>query len=85
LLRISSPFAVVRAVVFIIIHAFNGQSRRRPDAHVSEKVLEFMPSVANRDTSTSIVTEASMRRAVTTLKHTIPNMVFRGLSHCLLI
>lgn len=76
LLRISSPFTIAWLVSLVIVDSVNGVLVGWPRPHVRNEICKVTPSVAHRD-STSTVPLVSRAFWITApLKHCIPDAVF---------
>lgn len=86
LLQSVSPAAIFWAVTFVIIFSFDRKGGPQsinslwPSSHIGEKCGIRVPSVANRDSSSSIIFPAWMLRIVASLSHAFPNKIFRGIA-----
>ena len=76
LLTLGSPSAIVRLVITVIVDAVNRVRRRRTVAHVSEEVLERVPSFADCDTSSSVISIGAIARVKTAVSQCSPSSIF---------
>jgi len=76
----SSPAAVVGTVWSVHILSLNRVCGTRPSSHVSQEVLEALPSFADLDSSTSVVFVADDIRVVAPVEHGPPRSVLNRLA-----
>jgi hypothetical protein len=76
LLASSSPDAIIRGIITIVIYSFNGVIITRFCSHVIEKVLKTVPSLTNFNTSSSVISVGFAAFVKTTLSDTQPDIVF---------
>lgn len=74
LFLIASPFAVFWRVSFGVVDSFNGTSFR-PWTHIRNKVLNVIPSFADRYSSTPVIAPPLAFRVFASLMHGSPNAI----------
>lgn len=72
------PTAILFAIAFIVVDAVKCCFGIRAWAHIFVEVFKAFPSFAHRDSSTTVVLVGVVSGIVASLKHTVPNLVFRG-------
>lgn len=70
----SCPFAILFAIAAVVINPLNRQSRRA-DAHVGKEVFKSKPSLANSNSSSSIISELIVGLISATPQHVFPTSV----------
>lgn len=70
------PFAVFRRIRAIVIYAFDGVFGAGACAHISQKVLERVPALTDRNTATAVIRVGESIRVVTSGAHCLPDVVF---------
>lgn len=78
LLFAGSPSAIAWFVVAVIIDALQREIRRRLTAHISDEILERLPSLANSDAAASVVYEVPSVGIHAPLFHCRPCDVLTG-------
>jgi len=76
------PFTIFRAIVAIIIDAFDRASRRT-FAHICKKVRKHLPSFANCYSATAIIFIASRSWSGASGKNSIPNFIGFRIRHAM--
>ena len=77
----SSPPAIFRAVVTIVVDAVNGMLGRRFASHVIKEAVKVVPSFANPYPTTTIIAVSNIVGVVTTIFHCSPRIIFRRIAH----
>lgn len=80
LLDSSRPSAVGWSIGPVVVDALDRHAMRRL-AHVGVEVFELPPTLADRDSATSVVFELPILRVSTPAKHLTPSMVDRAFTH----
>lgn len=76
LLSASSPSAVVRLIVAVVVDAVQCELRGRPLAHVRDKGENVIsPTLANGYPSPTVILVTGMSRVVTTISHSRPSVI----------
>lgn len=75
LLLKGGPSAVLWAIVAVLINAVDGMLGRRATAHVGQKVVERLPSVADTNASETVVLGVSLVCSAASLSHVFPAQV----------
>ncbi len=77
LLFSSSPAAVVRCIVAVVINALDCVLRRRPWPHVAPKVCKIVPAITNGDAASAVSVVGRMVRIAAAVPHAFPYVVKR--------
>lgn len=72
------PAAVLWAIWTVVVDAVDGVSLRWAPAHVGQEISEIHPSIAHRDTASTISVEIGGCAAGAATDHTLPYGVFVG-------
>jgi|SRR6185295_16567761 len=75
-LPVGAPDYVCGSVAPVVVHAFKGMLEARPSADISNEILEFPPSRADRNAAAPVDTIPSRLRVETPLKHHLPQVIF---------
>lgn len=81
LLSNRSPSAISGLVISVIVYSVDGEISFWSLSHVSQKVLELGPPLANGDSPTSVVGILVVVRVLTSLPHSHPRVVCRRPKH----
>ena len=77
LLRPSSPAAIVRLIISVIVDAINRMLLAGPGSHVAKERFKVTPLRTNRYASGPVIGIFRIRGAVTALAHRMPTMIER--------
>lgn len=77
----SSPTAVARLIITIIINAVYRKIWAWSYTHISVKVFKLTPTFTNFNFTTTIIMIASIILVITSLNHAIPCFIFYGVFH----
>jgi hypothetical protein len=77
LFRARSPSAVARLVVTIVVNAIDGVLDARSGSHVGKEVLKGVPSLTDRDASTTVVWPSRLLRVGASRSHGRPRPILR--------
>lgn len=76
LLRLRGPSAIFRLVVPVVVDAIDAQIQARLVAHIRDEVLEVMaPSIADRNSTSSVIGEVCNVRIGASVDHGVPGAV----------
>ena len=73
------PSAISRLVSEIVIYPVNLMLPAWAGAHVSKKVTEVPPALADRNSPAAVVVKVAMTRITAALAHALPDAIFRRL------
>ncbi len=79
------PSAIGRLIVAVIVDTFNRMVFGWSLAHVCNKVFKTLPSGANRNPATAVVTKRFIFGVFTSLSHAAPTGIFRHLTKWLIL
>lgn len=68
------PSAIIRRIAFIVVDSIKRTSQRS-FTHISKKIIEREPAVANRNPATAIIGEVAMCGVEATFFHTRPSLI----------
>jgi len=78
----SSPSAIVRFIVAVIIYAIYREFRTWPWSHIGKEVFKRMfPSHTNRYTATPVTVPMRIFFPIAAIQHSAPDIIFGSLSH----
>lgn len=76
------PNTVIRAVAFIVVHAFNNVFKTRPWPHIFIKIFKRIPpSFTNTNSTSAVVVVIGTVRIQAPCFDSRPNLVFRAIRH----
>lgn len=74
----SRPSAIFRAIVAVVVDAINRVTGRRARTHVQKERFKFIPSIADANPASSVVTVCAAVGVSATVPQRQPGVVLRG-------
>jgi len=76
----SSPLAIVRGIIPIVVYTIYSK-KRRLNPHILQEVFKLCPTFAYRNATPTISVVVRMSLVIAALKHRFPHMIRRLLTH----